>query len=94
MTSPNKLLNAARKFDAMKKAGVQRREYTRDEIELVGAWFEGDISTDALALGLGLKGRSNADRRAANALRQGMALGHVRFVWEVWKPIPSGDAKK
>lgn len=79
------LLADAKRFDALRKAGTGRREYTREEIELAGAWFEGEISTDAAAIGLGAH-KSNLDRRAASALRQGLALEYVRFLWEPRKP--------
>ncbi len=74
------LIEKAKKYDKERIRDAYKKKCSDDEIMLVGAWFEGDISTGAIADVLGVH-KGNIYQRASTILKAGIATGRVGFVW-------------
>ena len=84
----NSLIQKAKIHDRDKNIKLRKSVYTDEEIELAGAWFEGEISTSSVAEVMGMDS-TNVANQMSTALKQGIATGRVAFTWHP----PKGSRK-
>lgn len=74
------LVMMAKTFDSEKGRKKRRYVYNDSEVQLAVAWFEGEITTDAVATVLECD-RSNVNSRCIQAVKQGIQSGRLGFLW-------------